>query len=302
MRRLAALLCVLVAGGCDLARSEPGVDAGPGLDGPPPVNPDLVAPIGTATTLDIACWNVENFPKSTYTVGLLADLIASLELDLIVVEEVASVEAWNDLMARLPEHEGVLSTHRYTPTDYQKIGVIYRTGLVTLGPPELLFLGDTAAFPRPPFKVHVDAAGLSFDAIGVHLKAGVAQEDADRRADALRRLDTYLRAQVDGGGEDEVLVLGDYNENLTTDEGRTVLGPFLDAPDRYRFLTEAAAQAGARSFLPSGKVIDHIVATAGLYDELGATAAQLPRLDQQVPRYDPELSDHLPAVVSIRQP
>ncbi len=287
--------------GCDLARDS-GRDAGPGLDAPPPIEADLVPPIGGPATLDVACWNVEFFPKSDRTILLLADLIVSLDLDVIVFEEIASVDAWNQLVARLPEHEGVLSSHRYTPTEYQKIGVIYRQGLVTLGPPELLFVSDGFGFPRPPLKVHVDAAGMSFDLIGLHLKAGVGAEDAERRAAALRELDRYLRAQVDGGGEDELIVLGDYNEALTSASGREVLAPMYAAPERYRFLSEAAALAGERSFIPSGKVIDHIVVTAGLYDEVGTARAVIPRLDQMVLRYDAELSDHLPVIVSIPQP
>jgi hypothetical protein len=82
---------------------------------------------GSAVTLDIACWNIENFPDAPETPSLVADLITSLDLDLIVVEEIANTAAFDELIARLPEHEAVLSSHRYTPTSYQKIGVIYRT-------------------------------------------------------------------------------------------------------------------------------------------------------------------------------
>jgi endonuclease/exonuclease/phosphatase family metal-dependent hydrolase len=294
-----ALVVAAGLGGCDLAR-DAAVDAGP--DGPPPLDDHLVPAIGSATTLDLACWNTEFFPKSPYTVDLVADLIASLDLDLVVFEEIASVDAWDQLVARLPDRDAVLSTHRYTPTDYQKIGVIYRRGLVTVGPPELLFTGDGEAFPRPPLKVHVDAAGLSFDAIGVHLKAGTAPEDAARRAGAIQSLDAYLRDQIDGGGEDDVIVLGDFNEVLTSDAGLQVLAPLHAAPDRYRFLDEDAAVGGAVSFLPAGVMLDHMVVTAGLYPEVGSARATVPRLDQLVPAYDAHISDHLPVVVSIPQP
>lgn len=298
----AAIVFTLLAA-CDLGTDAIPVDAAPtGDDAPPPPNGDLVPPVGSDTTLDLACWNIENFPKDPRAPGLLVDLITSLELDIVVVEEIASTQAWDDVLARLPEHDGVLSTHRYTPTEYQKIGVIYRSDLVTAGEPELLFPGVTDAFPRPPFKVHLTVSGpvpLDFDVIGVHLKAGTAPDDSDRRAAAMRYLDQYIRAQVDGGGEDEVIIAGDFNETIDTSWGMPVMAPMLASPDRYTFRDHDAAFGGQASFIPSGRVIDHIVTTAGLAGEIGATNAIIPRLDAEMSRYEDTVSDHLPVVLSI---
>src|SRR5687767_675571 len=139
MRR--AVLAVLVlAGGCDLARDAAPPDAEPGPDGWPPPRTDVVPPVGGPETLDVATWNIENFPKSGDAVAYAADIIASLDLDVVVCEEIASVEAWDELVARLPEHAGVLSTHRYTPSSYQKIGVLYRETEITASAGELLFV------------------------------------------------------------------------------------------------------------------------------------------------------------------
>ncbi len=292
----------IAAAGCDLGADAVAVDAAPTDDALAPPNGDLVPAVGTDTTLDVACWNVENFPKDERSVTLLADLITSLELDLIVVEEVASVFAWDELVARLPLHDGVLSSHRYSPAEYQKIGFLYRADLMALGEPELLFIGDTYGFPRPPMKVSVTAGTLTFDVIGLHLKAGSAPEDSDRRAAAMRVLEAHVRAQVDGGGEDELIVLGDYNETVTTSYGMTVLAPMLAVPERYRFRSQDAAVAGEASFIPTGRVIDHVVTTAGLDAELGAIQAVIPRLDAQMARYESYVSDHLPVVLSIPTP
>lgn len=301
----ASLIAAAAIAGCDLGRDAVQPDAASTeTDAIPPVNGDLVPPVGSPTTLDVACWNLEWFPKDSRTVALVADLITSLELDLVIVEEVASIAAWDSLVARLPAHEGVLSSHRYSPTEYQKIGVLYRADLLTVGPPELLFPADDYGFPRPPMKLHVDVVGggLGFDAIGLHLKAGTAPEDAARRAAAMVTLERHVRDQVDAGGEDELIVLGDYNEVLTTTSGQAVLAPMLSAPERYRFRSQEAAAAGEASFLPSGRVIDHIVTTAGLAAEVGEVRAIIPRLDAQLQRYDAYVSDHLPVVLSIPMP
>ncbi len=301
VRRVVCASCLVVAA-CDLGTDAVAPDASGGGDAYAGPNADLVPPVGTDQTLDIACWNLEWFPKDQRSAALVVDLIASLELDIVVVQEIASVAAWDEVLARLPLHDGVLSSHRYTPSDYQKIGVIYRSDLVTAGEPELLFTGQTYAFPRPPLRLSVTAGALTVDLVGVHLKAGVAEEDGARRAAAMRALDTHVRAQVDAGGEDEIIVLGDFNETVDTSWGMDVMAPMLAAPERYRFRSQEAALAGEASYIPSGRLIDHVVTTAGLAEEAGDARAVIPRLDQQMGRYESYVSDHLPVVLSIPMP
>jgi len=264
----------------------------------------VVPAVGGPDTLDVMAWNIENFPKSSRTVSTVADLVASLDVDVIAVEEVASVDAWNELVARLPEHDGVLSTHEYAPGEYQKIGFLYRSATVGAGAPALLFAGEGLPFPRPPLAVGFQFddgvhAPLGFEAIGVHLKAGEQVADSDRRRAAVAELDRFLRAQIDGGGEGQVVVLGDFNEVLTDASGRSVLAPLLDAPDRYAVRTAAAAAAGGETFLGSGVMLDHVVTTAGLADEIGGTDARVVELDREMDDYEPDVSDHRPVVLSI---
>lgn len=300
MSRCLPLIALLTLGGCDLADREAAPDAGPG-DAGDDLNPDLVPPVGSRDTIDVATWNLEWFPKSDRTVALVADLVVSLELDLIVFEEIASVEAWDELVARLPDYGGVLSTHRYTPTSYQKLGILYRTEVITSSEAELLFVEDSWAFPRPALMIHVAAGDLTFDVIGVHLKAGGEDSDRDRRAAAVRDLDSYLRAQVDGGGEDEVVLLGDFNATLDPQrlDLTEVWPPLLDATDRYAMRTTGLAAEDEASFIPAGILLDHIVTTAGLGDEVGIASAVIPDLDGQLPRYEPDVSDHLPVILSF---
>jgi endonuclease/exonuclease/phosphatase family metal-dependent hydrolase len=99
-----------------------------------------------------------------------------------------------------------------------------------------------------------------------------------------------------------VIVLGDYNETTNTDEGHQVLAPLLGAPDRYRFRDDAAVAAGEHSFVPSGKVIDHMLTTAGFDAAMAGASAIIPHLDVQYPRYESMVSDHLPVVLSIPMP
>jgi len=99
MRRAVWLLALA---SCTVQRGpDPSADASP--DAPP--NGTLVPPIGSKDTLELATWNIENFPDTTQTPKLVADLITSLDLDVVVTEEIASETAWQELLERLPEHE-----------------------------------------------------------------------------------------------------------------------------------------------------------------------------------------------------
>jgi len=281
-----------------------GDDSGDGDDGDDdgPAS-DVVDPIGTDDAIDIAAWNIENFPADASTPALVADLITSLGIDLVAVEEIADLDAFDELIELLPDHEGLLSFHEYSPGEFQKVGYIFRADLLEVDPESLLFEDDTFQFPRPPFQVRVTVPGAAggpaeFVAIVLHLKAGTGTEDRERRRAAMITLEQHVRGLVDGG-DPNVILLGDYNEILTSDAGRDVFGPFLDATDRYVVETDELAQAGAFTFVPTGRMLDHIVTTTGFAGSLGAGDAVIPPLDVEVPDYVDRVSDHLPVAIAL---
>jgi hypothetical protein len=277
-------------------------DATPDAKGTyPPPRTDAFMRLGGPDTLEIAAWNIENYPARGTTPARVADLITSLDLDVVVACEIASDTAWAELIARLPEHDSILSEHRYTPTDYQKIGIIYRTSMITPSDVTLMFPSATYEFPRPPLSalITVDDGvhrAFSFRVIGVHLKAGVAQEDGDRRRLAFERIDADIRANIAGGTEDEYVLAGDYNEVLNTTIGQTNMAPLLAAPDLYTVHTQAASDRGEITFVPSNRMLDHITTTAALADDLLGWQLVIPRL-QTLPMYTSEVSVHLPVVL-----
>lgn len=298
-------------GGCRDLDKDPAPDARPDSPGGgdsgtgyPPPRGNLVPAVGSDATFDLATWNIQLFPKNISTAALAADLITSMKLDVVVVEEITDEAAWRELTERLPEHESLLSPHVYSPGEYQKLGILYRRGLVSVGALRLLFNGDYGPFPRPPILVPIVVDDrvhqrLAFDVIGVHLKAGVTTDDRSRRTEAMMKLEAFLRLQVDGGGEDEVTILGDFNEVITDAASQAVWSPIYGATDRYKVQTAAYAQGGGITYINyGGRDLDHIVTTAGLEAEL-ANGGELvvPRLDQTFSGYETLLSDHLPVVL-----
>ncbi|MBT8494432.1 MAG: hypothetical protein KJO07_15355, partial [Deltaproteobacteria bacterium] len=185
---------------------------------------------------------------------------------------------------------------------YQKLAYIYNTDVLTVTSPALLFQNNGYEFPRPPFKVKVQVNGsdLDFDVIGLHLKAGFGNEDEMRRAAALELLEGTVRSGIEGSGDDDVIVLGDFNETL--DQGADILAPFLDASADYTFETALLAAAEDYTFIPSRNLIDHIVTSASLDDELAAAETVIPDLLDEVQGYTSEVSDHLPVILSFPAP
>lgn len=270
-----------------------------------PPDDDLVEPVGSAATLDIATWNIENFPIEVGTVALAANLISSLDLDLVAVQEIGDRAAFEELIERLradAPYAGILSSHTYGSGEYQKVGFIYREDVVELSGGILLFEDKGYEFPRPPLQVIVTVKGsaepLSFVAITAHLKAGLGDEDRRRRAESIELLDQYLRDMVDGGLDDEVVLLGDLNETVDDLDGAAVMQPFLGDP-LYDVRTEPLAEAGTYTFVPSGVMLDHIVTTSALAAELSGGQVVVPELDRELGGYVEAVSDHLPVVVTM---
>lgn len=267
------------------------------------------AAVGSSSTFDVATWNLAHFgnpdeagPRQT---ELAADIITSLDLDLIGVEEIENETAWNELLARLPEHEGILQPSSGSEDGFdQRTGFIYRCGPLTPGAVVQLFTGDFN-FPRAPLQVafhYEDGDDVAdFLAIVVHFKAFEDFESNERRNEAFRRLEAYVDSVVNGAaGPQEVIILGDFNERLDDQNGRVNWQPFLDEA-KYVVRTEPLVERGEASFISnSNAILDHIVTTRALDDEVGAGTIIIPRVDDTVPNYRNDVSDHRPVALVFR--
>lgn len=290
------VVCLALVVGCGSADpgdgdADAGVDGGPDYPAP---RTDLVPSVGTDATLDLATWNIENFPLNPATPALVADLVASLDLDIVAVQEIEDLDAWQELLDRLPEHDGVISTHTYSNGTFQKVGFLYKADVVSLSEPTLLFENMGYEFPRPPLSVTVTADDLDFVLITLHLKAGRGDEDRQRRTDAVVALEQHIADTV-AGVDPEVVVVGDYNEVVTSTGGRAVFDPFLDQPAAYTLATDELATEGRFTFVPSHSMLDHMVRTASVPEG----TVVIPPLDVQLLGYENGVSDHLPVVMSL---
>lgn len=307
---LRSALLVIAAGalaltGCRDPGAQTGADSGPDTDVDgnseyPEPRTDLVPAAGNDATFELATWNIENFPKGVSTPKVVADLIASLDIDMVALQEVQDQVAFEEVVARLRGYDGLVSSHTYSDGSYQKVGYIYRTELVSVSGAFLLFDDNGYEFPRPALKLDVvvkTEPPINFQAVALHLKAGGGFQDRQRRQEAVVLLENFLRNAVDGGGNDRIAVIGDFNDTL--DNGSAVFAPLTNAADRYTIQTTSNDAAGDVSFVPSSVLLDHIVTTQEFNDAFADGNTIIPRLDMQMTGYEGQISDHLPVIMRL---
>ncbi len=262
--------------------------------------PGAISALGTETTFEIATWNIQNFPKKgDSTLMLLRMIIPRLDVDLYCIQEIEDTIAFRTMLATLSEYDGTYSRDDYG-SSYQKTGIIYKRGIVTVSNVRQIFWNNEN-FPRPPLVMDVVASnnGRSFDfcLIVLHLKAGFNFSDRQRRANACRLLKEYIDNELRAGGEQDFLVVGDWNDRLDSPFEENVFLPFLEDTIKYCFLTlPIAGNSFYASLISSGVLIDHILITRDALNEYSGGRTITLRLDDEVSGYLRLISDHRPVI------
>ncbi|MCA9625093.1 MAG: endonuclease/exonuclease/phosphatase family protein [Myxococcales bacterium] len=252
---------------------------------------------GGATTAQgdasIITWNLESFPLAPQTPEVVVSLFAELQPDVVAVQEVDDVDAFHAMVDDLDGYSAILNDD---PGAFIRVGLIYREDRVVVDGAETLFPTDWWAFPRPPLKAHVRFVDTSVDfwAVVLHLKAKVDQESWQRRLDAAERLDTWLRDELVASEDDDFMLLGDFNDEVTDPPEWNVFNVFLDDPETYQFLTLPVEASGDYSYIPFARMIDHMLITSDLLEEVTPDSTEVLHLDDVVPGYTATVSDHRP--------
>jgi endonuclease/exonuclease/phosphatase family metal-dependent hydrolase len=253
----------------------------------------------TGNEASVVTYNLESYPLTPDAEAKAVSVIEDLRPDVIALQEIADADAFDALVAALPDYDGVLNDD---PGAYLRVGLLWRTERVTVTDTETLFPTDWYAFPRPPLKAHVEidaATPIDFTAVVLHLKAQLDAESEERRRVACQRLDEWVTAELEASDEQDIVLIGDLNDKVTDPPQWNVFGPFLDHPDRYAFLTLPAAEAGEHTYIPFESFIDHVVVTTDTLDEVGSGQTEVLALETEVPGYR-DLTDHRPVRTWLR--
>lgn len=255
-----------------------------------------------AVPFTVATWNLRQFPLSSTTITHTVASIQNLGLDLVAFQEIQEESDWNVLLGSLPGYEAVLYTGPFD--EWNSIGIVWRTAVLRLRDSGQILTSDTYAFPRAPVQAEFELlkdgrAVMDFIVIAVHLKAGMTDEDEQSRARAVVLLADHVAGLVDGPEDDEVLILGDFNEAPTDPDAAQVYAPFRSRSSLFRILTWDLPVPEEATYLPGGVVLDHMVSTAALDDEIGSNAPMVPHLEQTIINYVTFVSDHRPVTLHL---
>jgi endonuclease/exonuclease/phosphatase family metal-dependent hydrolase len=263
-----------------------------------------VPQFGEENTLEIASWNIEQFPKHNATVSDVKEIILDLDVDIYAVQEINSAYEFQNLIDSLNiSLGGIFFDGRLNEKSSSlKTGIVFKKSLVQVLDSTYLFVGDNDFAGRPPYALYLRAQKnnrvFDFTLIVVHLKAFGDPESQARRQRAIQKLKSYIQNRLQQSGNDpDYIIAGDWNDELEDPPQNNVFLPFLDDPANYRFLTEPFAGSSTEYSYIGGSfrsLIDHIMITASIDSSYTIITPKIIKIDEFFNLYDNEVSDHRP--------
>jgi len=270
---------------------------------------------GTATTLDIAEWNLEwfgdtsNGPKNEdLQLENIRNVIAGADCDIWSLEEVVSGTSFTNLVSALPGYAGLVASDPavvngssfYTASE-QKVALLYKTSLATVQSAQLILTSSDYAFAgRPPMEVKLsvrwNGTSSTLYVICLHAKAADDATSWQRRVDASVALKNYLDTNRAG---EKVIVLGDFNDDFDTSITSGKASPyqnFVDDSVGYFVPTKALSDGHIATTMGYTDAIDHQIASHALAATYVGGSVKAFRADNYVLSYKSTTTDHLPVI------
>lgn len=259
----------------------------------------VIVMLRPAPTLDVATFNIEDYPKSAAQAAGALELIGSLDVDAVAVQEITQPAHF-----RRFARDYLGEQWRFVATDQHnvrhKVGLLFDDHVFELVEARthhqtVVYRGARATL-EVRLRTEHSFGARTVRLFVVHLKAGSA--GAPLRRKQLRRLRPVLAEAAASG--DEVILLGDFNTTGTAD----------------RFEVEALAEAVGldwtskrlrctsfwqRSDACPGTPLDHILATdeAKSVRARGACETVGCKPGDACPAYVKMVSDHCPVSASF---
>jgi len=217
-------------------------------------------------TFDIVTWNIEWFgdpfsgPSDTeLQLENVKTVITTLDADLYAFQEISNSSQFNRLVDELQDYTGFeagFSQQQKTAFLFKKATVdSLGSGLINEG-----MVSFDWANGRLPLMFHFNAniEGMNREvfAFNIHAKALADEESYNRRVRASSQMKSFLD---DNHLNDNVLFIGDYNDDVTVSTFNDQVSPYQNFVDdsNYLVITKSLSEEGATSF-SSVSMIDHI--------------------------------------------
>ena len=265
---------------------------------------------GTEATLDIMTWNIEQFPKNgETTLTNVKAIIEGLDVDIVAVQEVADINAFNQMVNSMGAYEGYLESSYFAGLAY-----IYKPTSIQINALYEIYTTSEywSYFPRSPMVMDLNFKGERFIVINNHFKCcgdGILDLN-DPNDEETRRLiaSTYLKSYIDTNFSNlNVIVLGDLNDSLTDDSQNNVFQYILDDTVHYTFADLDIANGSSLdwSYPTWPSHLDHILITDDLFPEFENSNSEILtlKIDEYLPggwmEYETNITDHRPVALKL---
>jgi endonuclease/exonuclease/phosphatase family metal-dependent hydrolase len=216
--------------------------------------------------------------------------------DVIVFQEIIDLSSFQDLSSAITAYNFINTNYGYD------LGLAVRSDCITILDYETLFPNNGYEFAyRYPLKAELrwscGDAVLEFQLINIHLKA--YDDGWQRRFDSCEILRNYIQYQIENVGQTNIIVAGDFNDEIDDPEGSNSLWPLVSDPNSYFTTTPIAGDSYYDSYPWSNYagLLDHILISSGLFDENDLYGEiETLRIDDYMgsSTYQNHISDHRP--------
>ena len=252
--------------------------------------------LGSSLTLDIATWNIEHFPKHENSASKAKQIIIDSKLDVIGLQEIGDDDdEFKNLLKDLGNgYSGFINNPPSAKYD-QNLAVIYKNNeisLVTQGR-EIAELNDLIPIRTPIEIVLKHNSGVEFVLIVIHLKC--CNDSEEIRRSASKNLKEYIDNTYKASNTN-VIVVGDWNDRIDSDETDLVFSNFMIDSRNYIFTDSDASEVTKDG--PGWANIDHILINKPLFNIYDKPAGKLKGSNFDY-NYDEFVSDHFPVWVNL---
>ncbi len=261
---------------------------------------------GQDNTLEVMTWNLKEFPLAgNTTVNKVADALTHLSCDVVALQEIDQNSYFENLVDKLNETDTLNTWAGYRSTGaYMDINIayLYKTNVVIKDTIYQILQSEHYYLPRSPLVFKFFYHSNQYITIANHYKASGDTESENRRREASVKLYDYIEEHFPN---DNVIMLGDLNDELTDPPQDNVFQIFLDDPVHYKFADMSIAQGPSSDWsYPSWPShLDHILITDELFDEFQnhLSAVKTIKPDDYIgsSEYYSTISDHRPVALKL---
>ena len=255
--------------------------------------------INIEENLDIITWNCEFFPTAgDSTIEALSEAVLDLDADIIAFQEIKNRGWFGKLMERLPDYNYVISQQ----SSFMDQAFIYKKRDFVLSNRLEIFAENDYNFAgRPPLKVDfIDKKNdVNFSLINLHMKC--CDSGLKRRIKAANMLYDYIDKEI--SYNNNIIILGDWNDDLKDEPGEHCFQSFLD-DDRFYFPTDDLTYDKSKASYPKEPYVsflDHILVTSAFVskDSYRVDTIPIDRYMGGFDVYEAYISDHMPVYLSF---